>query len=222
LANRFKSHPAFNWRLVPIHFPEADAALRNRNFALSDAFARQQHMEMREYEATFKSIFKDAQPAFEELKNQNGAPQSLSELVQGLRMPSGAYWAFGMDFYRRATGCEIGEAEVRKLIELCPPFNALILAVCMAEFEYCFRDHRTEVSYRAGRVDLYSATYLPYCDVFVTAERKRRQENALKEIGRIGKLGIRIVSYDDFRLDLTTPFGRNDRSSKSNSADEFS
>src|SRR5215467_5664391 len=34
LANRFKSHPAFNWRFVPIHFPEADAAVRNPNFSL--------------------------------------------------------------------------------------------------------------------------------------------------------------------------------------------
>ena len=91
----------------------------------------------------------------------------------------------------------------------------------MAEFEYCFRDHKTEISYRGGRVDLYSATYLPYCDVFITAERRRRQENALREIVRTGKLGIRIVSYDDFRLDLTTPFGRSDAIGKSNSAGEF-
>ncbi|HET9305730.1 MAG TPA: hypothetical protein VFO46_06860, partial [Candidatus Sulfotelmatobacter sp.] len=69
---------------------------------------------------------------------------------------------------------------------------------------------------------LYSATYLPYCDVFITAERRRRQENALKEIVHTGKFGIRILSYDDFRLDLTTPFGQNDKGSKSKSAEEFS
>ncbi len=206
LSTKFRTHPGFNWRRVSIQFPEAAAAIRN-NFSISDRFARQQHREMQDHGEGFLSIFRNAKRHFDELRKQGEVmPCDLPELVRRLQINPGAYWALGMDFYHRATGSQITEDEIRKLIESCPPFKALILAVCMAEFEYCIRDPKTEISYRAGRVDLCSAVYVPYCDLFVTAEKKRRQENALKEIVRTGRFGISVISYDKFRFDLLNPF----------------
>lgn len=216
LSTKFKTHPGFNWRRVSIQFPEAAAAIRN-SFSISDQFAKQQHREMQNHGAGFLSVFKNAKPHFDELRKQGEVmPRDLPELVRRLQINPGAYWALGMDFYHRATGSQITEDEVRKLIESCPPFKALILAVCMAEFEYCIRDLRTEISYRAGRVDLCSAVYLPYTDLFVTAEKKQRQENALKEIVRTGKFGIPVLSYDKFRFDLLNPFAAHKPVSTSN------
>ena len=111
---------------------------------------------------------------------------------------------YGADLYKRATGKETDEATIRKFVDACPPFKALLLAICTAEFEYTIRDLLTGTSFRAGRMDLYSAVYLPYCDQFVTADE--RQHNALKEIVMVGGLATEIVLYSDFRERLLPRF----------------
>lgn len=127
-------------------------------------------------------------------------------LVEALQTgKGGAFWAIGADLYERATGKKADEATIRKFVDACPPFNALLLAICMAEFEYTIRDLRTGTSFRAGRMDLYSAVYLPYyCDQFVTADE--RQHNALKEIVAVGGLDTAILLYSNFRERLLPRF----------------
>jgi hypothetical protein len=208
LAKRFDRNPSFNWRNVRVRFPEAEQEIWRPTFILSDQLATQQYQEMRNRDSGFMSVFKQARPHFQELFAKGEiVPHDLPELVRRLKIDPGAFWALGINFYRRATGKLVDEDTIRKFIDTCPPFNALLLAVCMAEYEHCMRDLKTEVSYRAGMVDLCSAVYLPYCDVFVTAEKRQRQENALKEIVRTGKFGIPILSYHKWRDDLMRPLG---------------
>jgi hypothetical protein len=52
--------------------------------------------------------------------------------------------------------------------------------------------------FKAGRNDLFMSLYLPYCDIFVTAEKKGEQERCLKEIASLLGLKTSILSYDDF------------------------
>jgi hypothetical protein len=42
------------------------------------------------------------------------------------------------------------------------------------------------------------ALYLPYCDIFVSAEIKREQERCLKELDSILSLKTEVLSYDEF------------------------
>jgi len=50
----------------------------------------------------------------------------------------------------------------------------------------------------AGRNDQMMSVYLPYCDQFITAERKRMQEKCLSAIAIDAKIPAQIRSFDDF------------------------
>jgi hypothetical protein len=52
--------------------------------------------------------------------------------------------------------------------------------------------------FKAGGNDLFMSIYLPYCDKFVTAEKKGEQEKCLREVASLVNLETKIVSYDDF------------------------
>src|SRR5579884_3115632 len=91
---------------------------------------------------------------------------------------------------------------VRRFVEACPPFRALVLAVCLAQYEHCIKEPNSGPSYRAGCSDLLMAVYLPYCDQFVTGDH--RQERCLTEIGKVAGLTTEIRSYEAFRSQLTT------------------
>jgi hypothetical protein len=48
-----------------------------------------------------------------------------------------------------------------------------------------------------GHLDLWSATYLPSCEIFITHDK--RQRRALKIINRMNGRPARIVSYREWR-----------------------
>ena len=51
-----------------------------------------------------------------------------------------------------------------------------------------------------GHLDLWSATYLPICDVFVT--RDKRQRRSLKILNKANPRPTRILSYAQWRESL--------------------
>jgi hypothetical protein len=59
---------------------------------------------------------------------------------------------------------------LRAFFDECPPFRALTTAFFLVQYDRCFR--LKGKSYKAGRVDALMCAYLPYCDVFVTDDRK--------------------------------------------------
>jgi len=86
-----------------------------------------------------------------------------------------------------------------------PPMKAVVLSLLLAQFERSVPDMRLSPSYRAGHVDLFSAAYLPYCDVFVTGDQK--QERCLREIVSAAGLMTEIRSYGEFRDGLLPELG---------------
>lgn len=59
--------------------------------------------------------------------------------------------------------------------------------------------------FHAGRNDQFSAIYLPYTDVYITAEDKGEQERCLAEIARLTYPKTKVLSYDDFCAGLLIP-----------------
>ncbi len=196
----------FDWRQVPVRFHAAEREIIIREITCDEKLALEQVAELKAQDKVFKKIFGDARPHFDEIFENHGERiEDCKVLVEALQTgKDGAFWAIGADLYMRVTGKEAEEATIRKFVDVCPPFKALLLAICIAEFEYTIRDMRTGTSFRAGRLDLFSAVYLPYCDQFVTADE--RQHNALKEIVAVGGLETEIVLYQDFRERLLPSF----------------
>ena len=101
------------------------------------------------------------------------------------------------DIYERYSCIRLSEQEIRGFVELCPPFNAMMLSTCVAHFHGSVRDHRLPKMYDAGRIDLMCSVYLPYCETFVT--RDDGQFNALTEIAKLAGLSTQVMYYKDFR-----------------------
>ena len=68
---------------------------------------------------------------------------------------------------------------VKHFIDNCPPFRALLCAVLMSWYHHSAREEDSGERFTAGRNDLFMSIYLPFCDIFVTAEKKGEQERAV-------------------------------------------
>jgi len=124
-------------------------------------------------------------------------PASFAELLSILQVPNGAFWQFAAVFYNHGAKRKPGEKKVRKFITACPPFHAFVLSLVMAEYGYSVRHHKALGSYRAERSDLLSALYMPYCDIFVTDDK--RQLRCLPEIAAVCCPSVEILRYADLR-----------------------
>jgi MFS family permease len=99
---------------------------------------------------------------------------------------------------RGSSGKRLTEDELRAFIKKCPPFNMMMLGVCVAQFHRAVRDHRLESAYKdVGLLDLLSAIYFPYCNRFVT--RDTGQYKALCDLVRFAGLETQVITYEEFR-----------------------
>jgi len=128
-------------------------------------------------------------------------PASFAELLSLLKVPEGAFWKIAAVFYKHGAGRKPREATLSKFITACPPVYAFVLSVVTAEYGYSVRSARALGSYRAGRSDLLSALYLPYCDIFVTDDK--RQLRCLPEIAAVACPSVEILRYVDFRKKIS-------------------
>jgi hypothetical protein len=104
------------------------------------------------------------------------------------------------ELYKNATGSELSTNEAKTFAQACPPAKAMLYAVGMGQYHWGLRDAREEDGYKAGMLDLFSATYLPFCDQFVTKDRG--QHNALKRVAEGAGLSTEIRMYAEFRRGL--------------------
>jgi hypothetical protein len=111
----------------------------------------------------------------------------------------------GKRLYDRGAETDAEEATVREFMEACPPFSALIYAMLMSWYDLGVRDPHVGEKFKAGSNDLFMSIYLPYCDMFVTAEKKGEQEKCLREVAFVAGLKTEILSYEDFCHKITTP-----------------
>ena len=114
-----------------------------------------------------------------------------------LQVPGGAFWHFAAAFYKHGAKRKPSEVKLRTFIRDCPPFHAFVLSVVMAEYGYSVRPADALGSYRCERSDLLSALYLPFCDIFVTDDK--RQVRCLREIALAANIPVEILRYKDFR-----------------------
>src|SRR5262249_12713197 len=120
-------------------------------------------------EKWFKRIYSDARPAFDAFFQETGEERpSISGLIREFKNSSVAFWGFGRRIYTSASERQCDAETVRGFWGVCPPFGVLVFTLFVALYERCVGDEKTAESYRAGPRDLFSAVYLPYCDVFVT------------------------------------------------------
>ena len=189
---------SFNWHDAPVCVKALEEEIRNPRFLNDDVVAEESWKESSAANKQFKQLFRGAREKFP-IPPEERIQITLQDVVE-VSLVDKSHWAMASDIYERFSGVRLSEPEIREFVRLCPPFNALMLSSCVAQFHGSVRDHRLPATYDAGRIDLMSSAYLPYCDRFVT--RDECQFNALTEITKLAPLNTKVMYYADFRQSL--------------------
>jgi len=146
-------------------------------------------------------IFAAAKPAFQRLfEDGSGQRPSLRDVTDILLAVGGAHLSIGAGLVERAIGTPPVDADVKDFMDRCPPFKALLVALCFSQYDRCIRGEREPSLGKAGRLDVFSAVYLPYCQVFVTKDEG--QHKALTAVSELMELSTSILMYEVFKANL--------------------
>lgn len=194
---------AFDWWNVFVEWPELQQELMRMEI-FNDDLAKSQRNDHHVLGRDFKDLYAAGKEVLEEAfrHEPEARPANFGDYLKTLQDPPGEFWKKGQSFYRGPARQEPDDATIKKFIELCPPFRALIVSACIPEYEHWMRNLITAPkSYRAGAADIFSAVYLPYCSKFVTHDD--RQQNALRLVAIHGNLeGVEVLSYQEFHDSL--------------------
>lgn len=205
LIVRFEKNGAVNWEATPLRLQAYEREVALREF-IDDEVSAQERAHAANVKASFEAVFTEARPHFEELfrSGRETRPTSVADLVSRLQMPGGAFWNFGQGLYERVAKRCPDEGTIRRFVAECPPFHALLLAICVAQYDLAIREEDgTKPS--SHRNDLFMAVYLPYCDEFVSDDRG--QQIRLREVVSLCKLTTRVRWHREFRDSFCVDFG---------------
>jgi hypothetical protein len=183
----FEAHRSkFDWRKMSIRSSKLEAELAKAPW-LNDELSEQQRKQFIDAEIRWVQTFQRLSERFDANLKDDQRPKTLGDLVSWFEeQNSPLRESWGRMLYKRSDGTEGRTEDIQEFHSLFPPFRAMLLAMLVQQWERCFRDSRSGLSYRAGRNDTVMATYLPYCNVFVCDDK--RQRNLLTEVVRSAKI----------------------------------
>lgn len=188
----------YEWRKLNVRFFEGEQEIFRQEIIheLSD----ESRASNKRWDKDFRAIFSTAKPAFQKLFEGGDERPSLQAVTEHLMSGGGAYLTIGAGLMERATKTRPPESEVKDFIERCPPFKALLVALCFSQYDRCIRGENAPSLGKAGRYDMFSSVYLPYCGVFVTNDEG--QWKALTAVAGLMGREMDILMYDDFKKKL--------------------
>lgn len=189
----------YRWTTLDVGFPACEEEVSRQEIihCVSDAT----RCSNKEHNKAFLEIFREARPALQRIIADGiGSRPSLEDVSARFLDAGGAVLAIGAGIMERSTGVRPEKTDVTVFMERCPPFKALLGALCVIEFDLCIRAEGKPSLGNAGRLDMFSAVYLPYCDSFLTNDRG--QFKSLNEVAHLVDLDVSVVMYEDFRNKL--------------------
>jgi len=130
---------------------------------------------------------------------QNGftRPRSMGALIRHYAANDDFLYGSVNPLYERAVGKPLPATELWPLIRSVPHWPMFLMAYGCAIYQRAVKEHGYGHKKNPGHLDLWSATYLPDCETFITDDR--RQRRALKIINGANPRPAKIVSYDEWR-----------------------
>ncbi len=202
-AKAYASNPtSYDWRRLDVRFREAEVEIARQDFVHS--LSEETRAEQRELATQYEQVFSMARPVFQELfVGRDGERPTLEIVVEVLLGEGGAHLELGADLVERATGKRPTSESVKNLLNRCPPLRALLTALCVSQYDRCIRADRTPTFGKAGRLDSLSATYLPYCEFFITNDNG--QLTTLTTVNGLIAGKTIVERYSDFTRRFLTP-----------------
>src|ERR1035437_149738 len=183
----FQNDRFFDWQRVPLEARDyrREIAFRER---ITDELSEEQLRYADETGQEFEQIYADARPYFLEIfeRHPELPRPSIEEILQVFMQPGNVYWKMGADLCRPVCGQAPDESFVRSFEDACPPFRSLLTALFLTQHDRVIAERtNSELRKLAGRVDVFSALFLPYCDIFVSNDRDQLRF-LRKVVGLIG------------------------------------
>lgn len=197
----------FRWQAVNVTAPEYGVELSERKFSSDDSLAAEQWQHMKEVKAEFEMIWATLRPKLEEIFQRHGEPRpfSFEEVLPHAIGDSGLIWGIAKGLYDKVARTSATDESIRDFVNNCPPFRCVVYAFLMTWYDRSLRALPDGQKFHAGRNDQFAAVYLPYTDLFLTAEVECEQERCLSEIARLAYPQTKVLSYDDFCAGLLIP-----------------
>jgi hypothetical protein len=186
----------FDWRLINIGAPEYARAIVERDF--DDALCLEEWEMQKHLEAQFLNHWRELgtklQPLFVEKPSLRPKTYAKAVVIATQKTTTSILLEIGRGLYNKVATVRLTDAEIESFINLCPPFRASCYAVLGSWFD-CSLNHPPP-KHPVGRNDHMMAVYLPYCERFVTRDRK--QTTRLKEIAKETQINCDIRYYDEY------------------------
>ena len=209
-AKAHMHNPAtFNWQRIDVRLPSYEKAVGRTTF--DDELAAESRAQHRETEKQWKEMWRGLRALHETIfaKSPSDRPTNYHEVVVMSTENTESLWSFGQWVYREAAELTFDPsiADIKAFLEACPPFRAACYGVLMSWFNVAMKIVPPgERSYSAGRSDLLMATYLPYCDRFISADDP--QANNLNDIAKEANLACEVLSFAAFENMFQLPTAR--------------
>jgi hypothetical protein len=127
-------------------------------------------------------------------------PRSMSALIRHYSQNDDFLYEVVNVIYERAVGTALPRNELRSLISSLSYWPMFLMGYACAFYQRAVQDEGYGHDRNPGHLDLWSATYLPACDVFITSDRRMRR--SLKVINKGSARPARIVSYTEWKQNL--------------------
>jgi hypothetical protein len=127
-------------------------------------------------------------------------PRSIGSLIRHYSRDEGFMYEVVNPVYTRATGVALPRAELWSLLNSLNEWRMFLMGYACAIYQRAVQEQGYGHKRNPGHLDLWSATYLPICDVFVTKDK--RQRRALKILNKAIPHRPQILSYAQWRQSL--------------------
>lgn len=167
----------YDWHTVAVEDPDYRREIALREI-LTDELSEEQRNHAIQVAEEFETIYADARPHFDAIfaRYPDRARPPVEEVLEAFQQPGGSFWEMAARLYERACGHRPEESTVRKFVDLCPPFRTILYAMVLAQHDRVIAEKAdSELAKLAGRVDVFSATFLPYCAIFVSDDRDQQR-----------------------------------------------
>jgi len=142
----------------------------------------------------------DLQPLFQ---SRLARPRSMGALIRHYNRNDDFLYGVVNPIYERAIGSALPRNELRPLLSSLPHWPMFLMGYACAIYQRAVREQGFGHRRNPGHLDLWSASYLPFCDIFITNDT--RQRRALRVINKGNTHPARIISYAEWREKLLQP-----------------
>jgi len=154
-----------------------------------------------EREAVFRDFNEGLRGNLQQLfKTGTDRPRSMGALIRHYAKSDDFLYEVVNPIYQRATGAALPRAELHPLLNSIYIWPMFLIGYGCAIYQRAVQQQGYSHKKNPGHLDLWSAVYLPFCDVFVTEDK--RQRRTLKVLNKANPRPARIISYAEMRASL--------------------